>query len=75
MNLDGYVAAMPRSPGQCGLLVCMNGKVVGLEVLSNESAYLMLHTKLIKSYLVEAISASRASLHNFASRISRERPG
>jgi hypothetical protein len=32
----------------------MNGKVVGLEVLSNESAYLMLHTKLIKSYAVDA---------------------
>jgi len=40
-------------PGQRGLLVSINGKVVGLELLSRESAYRTFHTKLIKSYALD----------------------
>jgi len=32
----------------------MNGKVVGMDVLSREPAYRTFHTKLIKSYAVDA---------------------
>ena len=37
-----------------GCRVAMHGKVVGLDVLSRESAYRMFHTKLIKSYAIDA---------------------
>ena len=53
-NLDAYVEALPPLPGQRGLLVSMNGKIVGLDVVSRESAYRTFHTKLIKSYALDA---------------------
>jgi hypothetical protein len=37
------------------MLVLLNGKVVGLDIVSRESAYKVLHAKLVKSYAMEAI--------------------
>ena len=42
-------------PGQVGLLVLINGRPVGLDWLSLESAYKRLHTKLVRSYALEAL--------------------
>jgi hypothetical protein len=53
LNLDEYFRAIPSQPGQTGMLVRMDGKVVGLDVLSRESAYRTFHAKLIKSYAVD----------------------
>ena len=54
LDLDGYVQAIPSLPNQRGLLACINGKVIGLEVLSRASAYATFHTKLVKSYALDA---------------------
>ena len=54
-ELSAYVEAMKCASGQKGILVLINGKVVGLDCLSLESAYAVLHAKLIKSYAMEAI--------------------
>jgi hypothetical protein len=54
-ELSAYVEAMKCEPGQKGILVLINGKVVGLDCLSLESAYAVLHAKLIKSYAMEAV--------------------
>ena len=42
-------------PGQKGLLVVLKGEAVGLDLLSSEAAYVRLHSKLVKSYLLEAL--------------------
>ena len=42
-------------PGQKGLAVCVNGSIVGLDVVSLDSAYARLHAKLVKSYAMEAM--------------------
>ena len=60
LDLDEYVQAIPSLPNQRGLLACINGKVVGLELLSRESAYRTFHTKLVKSY---ALDAERSHSH------------
>lgn len=48
--LDGYLKAFLLMPGQRGLLVFVNGKVSGFDVVSLGSAYGELHQKLAKSY-------------------------
>jgi hypothetical protein len=54
-ELGDYLKAVELKPGQKGLAVCINGSVVGLDVVSLDSAYALLHAKLVKSYAMEAI--------------------
>lgn len=41
--------------GQTGLLVLVDGEVVGFDVVSSPHAYAQLHSKLLKSYLIDAL--------------------
>ncbi len=54
-ELEDYLKAVELKPGQKGLAVCINGSVVGLDVVSLDSAYVQLHAKLVKSYAMEAM--------------------
>lgn len=53
-GLDEYTRAFPLRDGQKGLLVLVNGSVVGCDLVSLESAYTDLHDKLVKSYAMDA---------------------
>lgn len=54
-ELDGYLDAFSSVPDQKGLLVFVNGAVVGLDVISRTAAYEVLHPKLVKSYVMDAL--------------------
>ncbi len=54
-ELNDYVKAFPIAPGQCGILVIVNGQPAGLDLLSLGPAYATLHLKLVKSYALDAI--------------------
>ncbi len=54
-DLDNYTAAFELVAGQIGLIVFINGKIMGLDVISRASAYKDLHNKLIKSYALDAM--------------------
>jgi len=54
-ELEDYLKAVELKPEQKGLAVCINGSVVGLDVVSLDSAYVQLHAKLVKSYAIEAM--------------------
>ncbi|MDI6643573.1 MAG: hypothetical protein QME14_00820 [Methanobacteriaceae archaeon] len=56
-DLDKYLESFPPSDGQKGLLVMINGEVMGLDILSSSEAYKILHQKLLKSYALEALLA------------------
>lgn len=58
-ELDEYIRALTGEPGQKGIVVFINGRIVGFDCLSLASAYEALHDKLIKSYAMEAILAKR----------------
>jgi len=58
-DLDEYLKAFPLVPGQRGLLVFVNGKVSGFDVVSLGSAYGALHQKLVKSYAMDAYLDAR----------------
>ncbi len=54
-DLDGYMKAFQYVPRQKGILVMINGEVMGLDILSLERVYETLHPKLVKSYAMDAL--------------------
>lgn len=53
-ELEEYAGAFEPLAGQRGLFVCVNGRAVGLDIVSRESAYRDYHRKLLKSYAMDA---------------------
>jgi len=54
ITLDEYVATFPLVSKQHGLIVLINGRVEGLEMVSQEAAYGSFHEKIIRSYAIDA---------------------
>ncbi len=54
-DLDEYLKAFPSISHQKGLFVFIDEKVVGFDFISLEPAYTQLHSKLVKSYALEAL--------------------
>ena len=54
-ELDKYIETFERKPYQQGCLVFVNGRVMGLDVVSREEIYKQMHPQLIKSYAMEAL--------------------
>jgi hypothetical protein len=54
-DLDNGSKAFAPVPNQTGLLVLINGAVAGFDFVSRSAAYGQLHSKLLKSYLIEAL--------------------
>lgn len=55
-DLDEFLEHFPPAAGQNGLLVLVNGKVVGLDVISKAQAFAIIHPKLIRSYVMDALT-------------------
>jgi len=54
-DLDKYLEAFECQPGQRGLLVFIDGKVVGFDLVSRAASYEVLHPKMVKSYAMDAM--------------------
>ncbi len=54
-DLDNYIKTFKTVEGQNGLMVFVNGEIVGLDVISSASAYEILHEKLIRSYALDSM--------------------
>lgn len=55
-DLDTFLEHLPIVADQNGLLVLVNGEVVGLDMVSSAVAFRMLHPKLIRSYVMDALT-------------------
>ena len=55
IDFQEFVEAFDLVEGQKGLMVFVDGEIIGLDVVSNESAYRDLHEKLIKSYSLDSM--------------------
>ncbi|GAB6056572.1 hypothetical protein JCM15415_18880 [Methanobacterium movens] len=53
-DLIKYLEAFSSLDNQKGIMVMINGEVVGLDIISSRAAYHQLHPKLVKSYALEA---------------------
>ena len=60
-NVEEYVSAFGVIPGQKGLVCMIDNSIVGIDVFSNENTYNLIHSKLIKSYAMDAL-LSKANL-------------
>jgi hypothetical protein len=59
-DLDAFLEHFPVVPDQNGLLVMVNGEVVGLDMVSRTPAFETLHPKLIRSYVMDALTEKPA---------------
>jgi hypothetical protein len=57
-DLEDYLKSFKLEEGQKGALVLIGGKVAGLDFVSREQAYGVLHSKLVRSYAMEAMLAA-----------------
>ena len=55
-DLDAFLEHFPIVADQNGLLVLVNGEVVGLDMVSRAAAFMLLHPKLIRSYVMDALT-------------------
>jgi len=55
-DLDEYLERLPYVEKQNGLLVLVNGRVVGLDLVSRATAFRLLHSKLVRSYVMDALT-------------------
>jgi len=55
-DLRGYLDSFPLADRQHGLLVLRGREVAGLDLVSRAPAYARIHTKLLQSYALEALT-------------------
>jgi hypothetical protein len=63
-QLDKYLEVFRYQPHQKGILVFINGDIVGLDLVPQESAQEKMHPKLIKSYAMNALFGRERSEGN-----------
>jgi len=63
-DLNEYIKAFEMVEGQNGILVFINSEIMGLDVISNTSAYKDLHKKLIKSYAIDSMVHNQEKINS-----------
>ena len=59
---DLDMGQQPIVTNQNGLLVLVSGEVVGLDMVSRAAAFRMFHPKLIRSYVMDALTEKPAKV-------------
>lgn len=59
--MNDYLDAFPIQEGQQGVIICLDKKPAGIEYLSRPDAYARIHTKLIQSYVMEALIKEKST--------------
>ncbi|MFY9113349.1 MAG: DUF6569 family protein [Desulfomonilia bacterium] len=57
-DISDYGGHFPLVLGQQGILVAIGKEVVGMDVVTYPHAYALLHSKLVKSYMLDAVTLS-----------------
>lgn len=55
-NMDAFLEHLPIVADQTGILVLVNGEVIGLDMVSRAAAFRVLYPKLIRSYVMDALT-------------------
>jgi hypothetical protein len=55
-DMDAFLEHLPIVVDQVGLVVLVNGEVVGLDKVSRTASFSVLHPKLIRSYVMDALT-------------------
>ncbi|MFH1051416.1 MAG: DUF6569 family protein [bacterium] len=54
-DLENYNNKIKSIPGQIGMIVAINGRIIGMEYVSNEDVFKKLYDKILKSYTTDCI--------------------
>lgn len=54
-ELDGALSALQQAPEQSGVVVLVNDRVAGFDLLSSTRAYRVVHDKIVQSYALDAL--------------------
>jgi hypothetical protein len=54
-RLEGYREKFSPSPGQTGLIACVPGKVIGVDLFDHHDTFTRLFEKLVRSYALDAL--------------------
>jgi hypothetical protein len=68
-DMEEYMQAFPLLENQKGLIVFLNGEVLGADYVSRNSTYRNLHEKLIRSHVIEALSEETEQLSEVDAKI------
>ncbi|MBN1857010.1 MAG: hypothetical protein JW846_08670 [Dehalococcoidia bacterium] len=60
-DLDAILQRFSFHPSQCGLMVAAGGDILGFDFVSRPDVYAVLHTKLVRSYAMDALLGNRKS--------------
>jgi hypothetical protein len=60
-DLDEYLQALLPLPEQKGLIVLVDGEVVGADIVSSARAYRALHFKFVRSYALDALLSMKGA--------------
>ena len=71
-DLADYLDKFPIKDGQKGLLVLINGKVAGMDYISYEHAFKLLHPKLVKSYALDALLSKKSKDKKVTRKIAQD---
>jgi hypothetical protein len=71
-DLNEYLRMCQYRPGQCGMLVFVNGEAVGIDIVSREAAYRVYHEKLLKSYCIDAMYRAKQDNQELGSAKAKE---
>lgn len=71
-SLDDYINSFKLNPGQNGIIVFLQGKVIGFDYVSLSSAYETLHLKLLKSYAMDAVLENNGKDYSISEERARE---
>ncbi len=70
--LDEYTHSFSKSEKQTGLLVIINNKVVGFDIVSRAKAFEKIYPKLLKSYAMDAILSEDKNSNEENEHLARE---
>ena len=54
-DIEDYGKHFPCVDGQQGIMVAIGGRVAGMDLVSYPCAYALLHAKLVRSYVMDAV--------------------
>jgi hypothetical protein len=74
MELNQAVDQCIWTDNQCGILAFIDGKPVGMDVLSRKGVYKEVHSQLIQSYAMEALANERVRLRTNPANKEKDQP-
>ncbi len=71
-DLDALLGQFSIQPGQCGLLAIAGDGVLGFDLVSRPDVYAVLHTKLVRSYAMDALLSNLKPATRAAGEFAKE---